>query len=79
MSNITTKATYDQDKLAVALDADQKDIIEKDIFSLVAYEDLIFSINSKSKAGKVAFSLIDRCTTVENTNDDVMLVWDFFV
>ena len=44
--------------------------------SIVAFEDLILSINGESKAGRVAFDLVDGCTTHDNPDGDVKLAWD---
>ncbi len=42
---------------------------------LTAFEDLILSIESKTKADQVAFDLVDGCNTNNNTDGNVTLAW----
>ena len=47
--------------------------------AILAFEDLILSINGESKAGKVAFELVNRCTTTNNPDGDTKLAWSQLV
>ena len=73
--SIPSKALYDAMKAKIdPTPSDEKNIknYEK---SISAFEDLILSINGESKAGRVAFDLVDGCNTLSNPDGDVKLAW----
>ncbi len=43
--------------------------------ALAAFEDLILSIENKTKVGKVVFDLVNKCNTNNNPEGDVALAW----
>src|SRR6056300_2066182 len=53
----------------------QTKIIETYKLSIKAFEDLTLSINSETKAGRVAFDLVDQCCTDANPDGDPSLAW----
>ena len=70
---IPTKRQYEDAKTKI----DPAPVDEKNITTfeqaISAFEDLILSINGESKAGKVAFELVNGCSTTNNLDEDVKL------
>ena len=54
-------------------------IIETYKLSIKAFEDLILSINGETKAGRVAFDLVDQCCIDANPDGDPSLAWNRLV
>ena len=77
--SIPTKTQYEDAKAK----ADPTPLDEKNITTfeqaISAFEDLILSINGESKAGRVAFELVDGCSTARNPDEDVKLAWSCLV
>ena len=45
----------------------------------LAYEDLLLSISGDSKTGKIAFNLVDNCTTHDSPDGNSKLAWHCLV
>ena len=45
----------------------------------MAYEDLLLLINGQTKMGKMAFNLVDNCTTDEQPDGNCKLAWERLV
>lgn len=56
-----------------------KGYIKKWRLNELAYEDLLLSINGQTKMGKVAFNLVDNCTTDEQPDGNCKLAWERLV
>ena len=44
-----------------------------------AFEEILLSIEGQTKAGKVAFNLVDNCTTADQPDGNAKLAWDRLV
>ncbi len=56
--NIPIKSAYQQVKAAALPNDDEKILAKTCKLALIAYEDLILSVASNTKAGQVAFDLV---------------------
>ena len=54
--------------------ADQKSIVERYEANILAYDDLLLSMNSTTSSGRVAFSIVDGCKTAANPDRDARQV-----
>jgi hypothetical protein len=41
----------------------------------LAFEEILLSISGQTKEGKIAFSLVDNCTTAHQPEDDCKIAW----
>ena len=69
---IPSSSEYD---VAVAVaeatrDANQKSTIERYEASILAYDDILLSMNSTTSSGRVAFGIVDGCKTDANPDGD---------
>ena len=56
-----------------------KKIIENYKLNEKTYEDLLLSIDSETKTGKVAFNLVDNAVTTANPEGDSKIAWDCLI
>ena len=78
-TSIPSKALYNASKDKIDPTPQDETNIKTYEHSISAFEDLILSINGESKAGKVAFDLVDGCNTLSNPNRDISLAWSWLV
>jgi hypothetical protein len=45
----------------------------------LAFEEILLSINVKTKQGKIAFNLVDNCTTAEQPQGNCKIAWERLV
>mmetsp|Transcript_11032 Transcript_11032/g.16141 ORF Transcript_11032/g.16141 Transcript_11032/m.16141 type:complete len:162 (+) Transcript_11032:416-901(+) len=74
---IPSESAYDSAK-------GKKDSKEKETRRLwklneLAFEDILLSINGTTQADKIAFNLVDNCTTSEQLDGDSKMTWDRLV
>ena len=55
--------------------ADQKSIVERYEASILAYDDLLLSMNSTTSSGRVAFGIVDGCKTTANPDGNARQAW----
>ena len=67
------KIPTDSEYQAATSNADIKKLVE---LNEEAYEDIILSISHSTKQGKIAFSLVKNCKTIEYPEGNCKLAWD---
>ncbi len=78
-TQIPTKSAFQAANAMSNTSNDEKKLIKTYKLALVAFEDLLLSVESKTKAGRVAFDLVDGCNTNNNPDGHVSLVWKLLI
>ena len=60
-------------------DATDKKLVEQWELNELAFEELLLSINGTTKAGKIAFNLVDNCVTSDQPEGNCKIAWDRLV
>ena len=58
---------------------DEKKTVKLWQLNELAFEEILLSINGTTKQGKIAFNLVDNCTTAEQPEGNCKLAWDRLV
>ncbi len=75
-TNIPTKSEYQQANVTPLPTDDEKLLLKTFKLALTVYKDLVLSVSINTKAVRIAFDLVDGCSTTANPDGDVALTWN---
>ncbi len=76
---VPKESEYDAAKITTSPNDDEKYLVECWKLNERAFEDILLSIDGQTKSGRVAFNLVDNCTTTDQPDGNCKLAWDRLV